>query len=89
MKTFISERILEEFYSAVARNDNNFLYSVHLPHSSVFYVREALFQKTGKRYTLDYIEWALIKEGMINPRLCHNWKEKISWDKYPLQKETK
>lgn len=89
MKTFVSDNVIEEFYRAIARNDNDFLFSVHLPHSTVFYVREALHQALGTRYTLDYIEWALMKEGMIRPQLCHNWQEKLTWDEYPYEKEAK
>jgi len=87
MKTYVNDNVLEEFYKAIANNDNQFLLSVHIPHSDVFYVREALYQKTGKRYTLDYVEWAMLKEGMITPDLCHNGKEKLSWDDYPSEKE--
>ena len=87
MKSFISENVIEEFYQAVARNDNNFAYSVHIPLSDVFYVREALHQASGIRYTLDYVEWAMLKEGMILPHHCFNPKEKMTWDEYPFEKE--
>ena len=85
----ITDNVVEEFYSAVARNDNNFVYSVHIPLSDVFYVREALHQSTGIKYTLDYVEWAMLKEGMIEARQCYKPEEKLSWDEYPLQKEAK
>jgi len=81
------ENVIEEFYLAAARNDNNFVYSIHIPLSDVFYVREALHQKTGVRYTLDYVEWAMLKEGMLEARHCHQPKEKLMWDEYPLKKE--
>ncbi len=87
MKSFISDNVIEEFYQAVARNDNNFVYSVHIPLSDVFYVREALHQALGKRYTLDYVEWAMLKEGKILPRHCFNAQEKLSWEEYPFEKE--
>lgn len=87
LKSFISENVIEEFYKAVAQNDNNFAYSVHIPLSDVFYVREALHQKTGVRYTLDYVEWAMLKEGMILPHHCYNPEEKMSWQEYPFEKE--
>lgn len=86
MRTFVSENIIEEFYRAIANNDNDFLFSVHLPHSSVHYVRESIHQATGVRYTLDYVEWAMLKEGMIEPSVCHNPSEKLSWDDYPHEK---
>lgn len=87
MKTFVSDNVIEEFYAAVANNDNRFLYSVHLPHSTVFYVRKALEEALGKKYSLAYIEWALLKEGMIEPRWCHNPKEQLLWDEFPYEKE--
>lgn len=87
MKSFISENVIEEFYSAVAQNDNNFAYSVHIPLSYVFYVREALHQGTVVRYTLYYVEWAMLKEGMIQPHHCYNPEEKITWDEYPFERE--
>lgn len=83
----LSENVIEEFYAAVARNDNEFVYSVHIPLSDVFYVREALHQATGKRYTLDYVEWAMLKEGHLQPRHCFNPKEKMLWDEYPFDRE--
>jgi len=89
LKTFINDNVIEEFYKAIAKNDNQFLFSVYIPHSDVFYVREALYQKTGKRYTLDYVEWAMLKEGMISVDLCHNGEEKLTWEEYPYQKETR
>lgn len=85
----ISDNVIEEFYKAVASNDNNFAYSVHIPLSDVFYVREALHQKFGKRYTLDYVEWAMLKEGKILPRHCYKPEEKMSWVEYPLEKEVR
>lgn len=89
MKTFVKDTVIEEFYAAVARNDNNFVLSVHIPLSDVFYVREALYHALGKRYTLDYVEWAMLKEGKIEPRFCHKPEEKLSWDEYPFEKEVK
>ena len=83
----VTERVLEDFYSAVAGNSNNFAYKVHIPLSDVFYVREHLHQKFGIRYTLDYVEWAMLKEGLIEARHCHNPEEKMSWEEYPKEKE--
>jgi hypothetical protein len=86
LKTFVNESVIEEFYKAIAKNDNEFLFSVYIPHSDVFYVREHLFQKTGNWYTLDYVEWAMLKEGMLDPKLCHHVDEKLSWEDYPHEK---
>jgi len=85
----LSDKVIEEFYSAVAGNNNHFIYSLHIPLSDVFYTREAVSNKFGKRFTLDYIEWAMLKEGMISPRHCYQPELKMSWDEYPLDKEVK
>ena len=89
MKTYIKDNVIEEFYAAIARNDNNFALSVHIPLSDVFYVRETLFHALGKRYTLDYVEWAMLKEKKIEARFCHQPQDKLSWDEYPHEKEVK
>lgn len=89
MKTYVNENVIEEFYRAIANNDNQFLLSVHIPHSDVFYVREAIYQNTGTRYTLDYVEWAMLKEGMLAPNLCHDSKKKLTWEEYPDEKLVK
>jgi hypothetical protein len=61
--------------------------NVHIPRSDVFYVREHLKAVFGKTYTLDYVEWALLKEGLIKSRDCYQPQTKLSWDEYPLNKE--
>jgi hypothetical protein len=65
MKYYTSENVLEEFYKALADQDEGRLRRVHIPHSSVFYVREAIYQKTGVRYTLDHVERAMYEEGYL------------------------
>ena len=87
MKTFVSDNVIEEFYKAVARNDNQFVYSVHIPLSDVFYTREALEHNLGVRYTLGYVEWAMLKEGLLEPRHAWDHKVQMSWDEYPYEKE--
>lgn len=89
MKTYTSDTVIEEFYRAAASNNNEFAMAVHIPLSDVFYVREALHQALGERYTLDYVEWAMLKEGMIEARHCHNPSEKLSWDEYPKEKKAR
>lgn len=68
MKYYISDNVLEEFYKALADEDEGRLRRVHIPHSSVFYVREAIYQRTGIRYTLDHVERAMYEEGHLNKR---------------------
>ena len=63
VKLYTPENILDAFYDAI---HNNTLKHLHIPHSSVFYVRAAIEAKTGKRYTLAHVESAMKAEGMLN-----------------------
>lgn len=65
MKYYTSENVLEEFYKALANEDEGRLRRVHIPHSSVFYVREAILQRTGVKYTLQHVEKAMYEEGYL------------------------
>ena len=56
------ENILEAFYDAIRKNK---LKDLHIPHSSVFYVRAAIEADTGVRYTLKHVETAMKAEGML------------------------
>ena len=56
------ENILESFYNAIRTNR---LKNLHIPHSSVFYVRAAIEADTGVRYTLKHVETAMKAEGML------------------------
>ena len=56
------ENILESFYDAIRTNK---LKNLHIPHSSVFYVRAAIEADTGVRYTLKHVERAMKAEGML------------------------
>lgn len=66
MKYYTSEDVLEEFYKALADEDEGRLRRVHIPHSSVFYVREAIHQRTGVKYTLQHVERAMYEEGYLD-----------------------
>lgn len=68
MKYFADEDVLTRFYEALAKNDENTLKRVHIPRSDVFYVREAIYQKTGIKYTLDRVERAMFKEGFLESK---------------------
>jgi hypothetical protein len=68
MKYYESENVLEEFYRALAAEDEGRLRRVHIPHSSVFYVREAIYQRTGIKYTLHEIERAMYEEGHLSKK---------------------
>ncbi len=56
------ESVLENFYEAIRGNR---LHRMHLPHSSVFYVRAAIEARYGKRFTLKHVENAMKAEGML------------------------
>ena len=55
-----TDNVLEEFYKHVL--DGN-IEDLHIPHSDVFYVREAVQAHYGKPFTLEHVEWAMRMEG--------------------------
>ena len=59
---YTPDNMLEAFYKGIR---NNTLKALHIPHSSVFYVRSAIEAYTGVRYTLKHVERAMIAEGML------------------------
>jgi len=65
LSMYSSEDVIEEFYDAIADGDSKRLRRVHIPKSDVFYVREALEARLGKRYTLDHVERAMYLEGFL------------------------
>tara|TARA_Y100001938_G_C7845765_1_gene308338 strand:+ start:277 stop:534 length:258 start_codon:yes stop_codon:yes gene_type:complete len=65
VKLYASEDVLSDFYNALANNDASAIRKVHIPKSDVFYVREALYNRTGEWYTLDHVERAMYLEGML------------------------
>ena len=66
VQLYASETVLEDFYEAKAENNASALIEkVHIPKSDVFYVREAIYQRTGERYTLDHVERAMYLEGHL------------------------
>tara|TARA_R110001606_G_scaffold86754_1_gene196286 strand:+ start:349 stop:600 length:252 start_codon:yes stop_codon:yes gene_type:complete len=64
-KLYSSDKVIEEFYKALASRDEGRLRRVHIPRSDVFYVREKIHQDTGIRYSLDRIERAMYLEGIL------------------------
>ena len=63
VKLYIPEdNIIGAFYDAIR---NNTVHRLHIPHSSVFYVRAAIEARTGKRFTLKHVENAMKAEGML------------------------
>ena len=62
VKLYTPENMLESFYDAIRTIK---LKELHIPHSSVFYVRAAIEADTGVRFTLKHVERAMIAEGML------------------------
>ena len=54
------ERVIESFYDALR---NKTFRCLHKPHSKVFYVRAAIQERTGIRYSLEHVENAMVLEG--------------------------
>ena len=65
VQLYADEDVIEHFYSVLANNDTRAIQQVHIPKSDVFYVREAIFQDTGVKYTLDHVERAMYLEGHL------------------------
>lgn len=65
IKLYASENVVEEFYDALVSGDANRIRRVHIPKSDVFYVRAAIEEATGVRYTLDHVERAMYLEGYL------------------------
>jgi hypothetical protein len=66
VKYYQSDKVLEEFYKALADGNERILKRVHIPHSSVFYAREAYLQYSGKWVSLDRMERSMYLEGMLD-----------------------
>jgi len=80
MKYFVDEDVLGQFYKALAAGDENVLQRVHIPRSDVFYVREAIHQKTGVKYSLDRVERAMYLEGHLKKRDVFEPDRKREWE---------
>jgi hypothetical protein len=78
--TYTSEEVLEEFYKAIADEDSGRLRRVHIPRSDVFYVREAIFNDTGVRYTLDRVERAMYLEGFLRKEDVFEPETRRDWE---------
>jgi len=55
-----TDNVIEEFYKHLA---NGTISNLHIPHSDVFYVREAVQNHYGRPFTLEHVEWAMRMEG--------------------------
>jgi hypothetical protein len=79
-KMYISDNVLEEFYLALADQDEGRLRKVHIPRSDVFYIREAIFQDTGVKYSLDHVERAMYLEGHLEAKDVFQPRTKRDWE---------
>tara|TARA_R110000822_G_scaffold133562_1_gene271010 strand:- start:30 stop:266 length:237 start_codon:yes stop_codon:yes gene_type:complete len=77
---YTSDNVLEEFYLALADKDEGRLRRVHIPRSDVFYVREAIFNDTGVKYTLDRVERAMYLEGHLKRSDVFEPETKRDWE---------
>ena len=80
MNYYIDDDVLGEFYKALASDNERVLRRIHIPRSDVFYVREALYQKTGIKYSLDRIERAMYLEGHLNKSDVFEPDRKRDWE---------
>ena len=55
-----TDNVLDAFYDAIK---NNTLHNLHIPHSDVFYVRQAVEAHYGRPFTLKHVEAAMKAEG--------------------------
>ena len=67
VKLYPSEKVIEDFYAALASKNEKRLRKVHIPKSDVFYIREAIYHRTGNLYSLDHVERAMYLEGLLRP----------------------
>jgi|TARA_R100000773_G_scaffold8449_1_gene8160 hypothetical protein len=55
-----TDNVLEAFYEAIKTNS---LRNLHIPHSDVFFVRQAVEAHYGRPFTLKHVEEAMKAEG--------------------------
>ena len=55
-----TDNVLEAFYEAIRTNS---LDRLHIPHSDVFFVRQAVEAHFGRSFTLKHVEEAMRAEG--------------------------
>ena len=80
MKLYASDNVIEEFYAALVDGNGSRAERVHIPKSDVFYVREAIRQNTGVRYSLDRVERAMYLEGYLEAKDVLDPDRKRDWE---------
>ena len=61
VKLTYKDNVLSEVYHSLRKYGD--LRAVHIPHSSVHYIRALIEQDTGVRYSLSHVENAMKAEG--------------------------
>jgi len=79
-KMYSSDNVLEEFYKALADEDEGRLRRVHIPRSDVFYIRNKILEDTGVKYSLDRVERAMYLEGHLKASDVFEPKRKREWE---------
>ena len=77
---YSSDNVVEEFYRALASEDEGKLRRVHIPRSDVFYIREKIRNDTGIKYSLDRVERAMYLEGQLKARDVLDPRRKRDWE---------
>ena len=78
---YSSDNVVEEFYRALASEDEGKLRRVHIPRSDVFYIREKIQNDTGIKYSLDRVERAMYLEGYLKAKDVLDPRRKREWEK--------
>jgi len=65
VQLYPTESVLEEFFKYLMRFSGRGSAIPHIPKSDVFYIRRAIYEKTGKWYTLDHVERSMYVEGHL------------------------
>jgi hypothetical protein len=79
-KMYSHDNVIEEFYKALADEDEGRLRRVHIPRSDVFYVRKKIHEDTGIKYSLDHVERAMYLEGMLERKDVFEPRRKRDWE---------
>ena len=77
---YSSDNVVEEFYRALASEDEGKLRRVHIPRSDVFYIREKIRNDTGIKYSLDRVERAMYLEGYLKAKDVLDPRRKREWE---------
>jgi len=61
----VTDQYILDFYQALADGDEQKARNLYIPHSHVFYAREAYYQHSGDWISLEAMETAMRLEGML------------------------